>query len=1020
MNPLFKHVPHSSGTHHQQHIEFIQENSSYVAAVRGSNDQLLGVLICHFSGITPPGIREENAMAILSSTVSVAIERLYSIQDFEEADKRFEEENEEHVRYRHRIWRNSMDLLLAIAPDGVIRSINPAFTSILGYEPGDLVGKSFGPFVHPDDVQPTIAAITHAMRSPLEYFEMRIRHKLGSFRWFAWRAVSEDGIVYANGRDISDEVLTKTKLSELAEENRALIENSLDIIALFDHEGRILRINSAVEEITGYKTEELVGRPYFDFISPDYANLTIMADAYGRERKGKFQDFENAWVHKNGNLVRLSWSVRFSDDGHLMYATGRDITERYQAQEELQKSKRRITALLESIGDAFFALDNEWRITYVNEKTAEFLGYMQKDLLGKIAWEAVPEFLESSVFPMYKNAMATRQPVIFEGYWEPKQTWAEVRIYPNEEGLAVFFQDVTERRASQHALQTSEERFKLVAKATSDAIWDWDLKTDAIWWNKNLLKLFGFRPDEVEKDSTSWTSRIHPMDKDRITESIHSAISSQEETWSGEYRFVCKDGSYAYVLDRGYIMRDPQGTAIRMVGCMTDLTDQKKSELEIHTLAYYDTLTGLPNRRFLLERLNARLSSGASRGRNGALLFMDLDNFKGLNDTYGHDQGDELLRQVASRLTSCMRGSDIVARLGGDEFVVLVETLNENLAEAMNQSELVAQKIQNAFKPSFRIASSELYTTPSIGIALLDSKKSAFEILKCADIAMYQAKSDGRNAICLYNPEIELSMSAKMQLETDIRVGLLNNQFMLHFQPQINNEGRLVGAEALARWAHPVRGFVPPSEFIANAEESGFIIELGEWILREGCRQLVQWARHPELNNMILAINVSVKQFQHPAFVDMVLDVLIETGADASKLELELTESMLLEDAEAAIKKMMMLKKHGIHFSLDDFGTGYSSLIYLKRLPIEKLKIDQSFVRDIFTDENSETITKTIIALGKNLGLTVLAEGVEKLEQQDWLALHGCEVYQGYLFSRPINEVEFIAYAIEDSPNNRR
>ncbi len=438
------------------------------------------------------------------------------------------------------------------------------------------------------------------------------------------------------------------------------------------------------------------------------------------------------------------------------------------------------------------------------------------------------------------------------------------------------------------------------------------------------------------------------------------------------------------------------------IGLVQDVSQRRRDEEEIHRLAFYDPLTGLPNRRLLMDRLRHALAGSARDGRPGAVMLLDLDDFKTLNDTRGHEMGDLLLRLVAARLTECVREADTVARLGGDEFVVLLEALSPHPSEAVTQAETVALKVLRTLGQPYRLPELQHRSTPSIGIALFRRDDVSMEdLLKMADVAMYQAKAGGRNTLRFHDPAMQAEVAARAALEADMRQSLRDQDFLLHFQPQVDRHGELVGTEALLRWQHPVRGAVPPGQFIAVAEDSGLIAPLGNWVLDAACQQLVRWAARPALSHCTVAVNVSARQLAEPGFVALVVDTLRRTGAQPERLKLELTESMLAEDVEAVIAKMLALKALGVGFSLDDFGTGYSSLSYLKRLPLDQLKIDQSFVRDLLVNANAAVIARTIIGLGHSLGLTVIAEGVETEDQQAALWQSGCDAFQGYLLGRP-------------------
>jgi diguanylate cyclase (GGDEF)-like protein/PAS domain S-box-containing protein len=462
-------------------------------------------------------------------------------------------------------------------------------------------------------------------------------------------------------------------------------------------------------------------------------------------------------------------------------------------------------------------------------------------------------------------------------------------------------------------------------------------------------------------------------------------------------------------IDVEFISNSYDCDGIKTIQCnIRDITHRKAAEAEIVRLAFYDVLTDLPNRRLLLDRLKQALSVCIRNKCKGALLFIDLDNFKGLNDTFGHDVGDLMLRQVAERLSTCVRDGDTVARLGGDEFVVMLEGLGENSEGAAARSKIIGDKIIVTLGQPYTLASRKHHGSASIGATLFGGHgENVGDLLKQADIAMYQAKAEGRDNLRFFDHKLQDIVQARAKLEEDLRQGILENQFSLHYQPQVDDDGCVTGAEALVRWQRHERGLVHPIEFIPLAEETGLILPLGSWVLETACKQLVVWASHIKTAQLTLAVNVSASQFHQPDFVSRVQAVVKRTGADPSKLKLELTESILLENVENVIDKMTKLKERGIFFSLDDFGTGYSSLSYLKRLPLSQLKIDQSFVRDLLTDANDFTIGQTIVALGRSFGLTVIAEGVETEAQRELLAHYGCHAYQGYLFGRPTPIEEF-------------
>lgn len=449
-------------------------------------------------------------------------------------------------------------------------------------------------------------------------------------------------------------------------------------------------------------------------------------------------------------------------------------------------------------------------------------------------------------------------------------------------------------------------------------------------------------------------------------------------------------------------LRDTDGRIYALCGISTDITRRKQAEEAIHQLAFYDPLTGLPNRRLLQDRVQ-QLLGALSRAPHGvALMFIDVDNFKDINDTLGHDMGDALLRQMAQRMRECIRAQDTLARQGGDEFVVMLVDLAEQPEEAAREAQQVAQKILYRLSEPYTLDSRQHQGSVSIGVALVDAQASSREeLFKQADLAMYQAKAAGRNTVRFFNPAMQAQVMARTSLEADLRWALQHEEFVLFYQPQVDALGQTLGFEALVRWQHPMRGMVPPGDFISVAESCGVIVPLGRWIMQTACQQLVTWASRSSLNAWTIAVNVSAQQFRQADFVAQVQAVLVQTGANATRLELELTESQLLDDVPGVIAKMDALRALGVRLSLDDFGTGYSSLAMLKRLPLNQLKIDQAFVRDMLVDPQDAAIIRAIITMGESLSLNVIAEGVEVVEQRDALLALGCHHFQGYLFGRP-------------------
>ena len=561
--------------------------------------------------------------------------------------------------------------------------------------------------------------------------------------------------------------------------------------------------------------------------------------------------------------------------------------------------------------------------------------------------------------------------------------------------------DLTDQRASQVSLMESESRFRALTELSSDWYWEQDAQFRFVRLDGSLVNQAG-RTGNSSLGKTRWEVGALNMTA-QDWEAHRSVLEAHAEFRDLELRDVDYRGRPFWMSISGAPFFDAQGQFQGYRGVGRNITARKRAEEKITRLAFFDVLTGLPNRRLLMDRLQQALAVSARDRSAGALLFIDLDNFKDLNDSQGHDVGDLLLKEVAARIETCLREVDTVARLGGDEFIVMLQSLGPDLAQAAAQAEVVAQKILAALNQTYMLRTLEHHSTPSIGITLFeDHIQTVDELLKQADLAMYESKAAGRNTLRFFDPEMQAMVAQRTELDSDLRLGLRRGELVLYYQPVVDAHRRVTGMEALVRWRHPAKGLVPPADFIPMAEQSGLILPLGDWVMETACLQLAQWARLGATSNLTMAVNVSARQFRRPDFVQRVEALLETTGAKAPLLKLELTESLLLSDVQDAVRKMTELGARGVKFSLDDFGTGYSSLTYLKMLPLEQLKIDQSFVRDVLTDANDAAIARTVLALGHSLGLSVVAEGVETAGQLEFLLQHGCTQFQGYLFGRPV------------------
>jgi diguanylate cyclase (GGDEF)-like protein/PAS domain S-box-containing protein len=706
-------------------------------------------------------------------------------------------------------------------------------------------------------------------------------------------------------------------------------------------------------------------------------------------------------------------------------ARGAGLRERRHVEAELERTSallvektRALEATLASMTQGITNVDAEGRIRVHNQRYLELLDLPPELLEGQPPAEQIVKFQTERgdfgtgfclIEPGARDYVAAEyqahggQLTVPGSYIRrtPADRYIEVRTRMLEGGGRVrTFTDVSDYLAIQEALRQSEARWRSLTKLSSDWYWEQDAHFRFVRFDGSIERELG-TPDAQLYGLTRWEAP-HAGVTEAQWRAHRAQLEAHEVFHDFEMQRTSPDGTAIWVSVSGEPIFDAEGRFTGYRGVARNITERKRAEAEIQRLAFYDELTGLPNRRLLMDRLEQAVLASARDGAHGVLLFLDLDNFKGINDTMGHEWGDGLLVQVAQRLAGCVRASDTVARLGGDEFIAVLQGLPADAEQAVAMAESVAQKILAALNQPYDVRGRAMHSTPSIGITLFrGAGMSVAELLQSADLAMYQAKSRGRNTLCFFDQGMQAAAVARSALEADIRAGLPRGEFLLHYQRVVDADGVILGAEALVRWNHPRRGMVPPGDFISVAEQTGLILPLGRHVLREACEELARWAADPARARWTLSVNVSAQEFRHPGFVQQVLDLLAETRADPRRLKLELTESLLLHDVEDGIAKMQVLRALGVGFSLDDFGTGYSSLSYLKRLPLDQLKIDQSFVRDVLFDPNDAAIACTVVALAQSLGLDVVAEGVESDGQRDFLLRNGCRRFQGYLFGRP-------------------
>lgn len=692
-----------------------------------------------------------------------------------------------------------------------------------------------------------------------------------------------------------------------------------------------------------------------------------------------------------------------------LYGALQDVTSRRAAQEETMRLAMRLSTTLASITDAFVTLDREGCFTYVNAESERLLQQPAAVLLNEPIWSYLQSRTTGLVRQHIGDAQALNRKVEFEDFFPRLDKWLEIRSYPFAEGFAVYFRDVSERHRSQEQLRLLETGISrlndlIVIAEFGD---EHDDGSRIVFVNHAFEQLTGFGCSDILGRSPR--DLLRHRANSRLMGDILRALDRREQVdhFRHEIPIRRRDGSSFWMdLDIVYVRAD-DGAVTHWIAVGRDVSQRREDERKIHDLAYFDPLTQLPNRRMLMEQLVTALSRCARSGQEGALMFIDLDHFKVLNDTMGHVHGDLLLLRVADRLRHSVRRSDIVARLGGDEFVVMLQGLGTDPETARQKARTVANKILARMAEPFDLDGAKHYSTTSIGVAGFNAGHPGVDdLLKQADLAMYQAKSAGRNTVSFFDPAMQAALSASAALSSDLRVALGENQFAVHYQPLLDRDGRVRGVEALLRW-HRDDKWVPPGVFIPIAESNGQILPIGMWVIEQACRQLAAWAEDPSTASLGIAVNVSVRQFLHPGFVDQVTAAIRRSAIAPHLLRLELTESLLAERIDITRARMQALKALGVTFSLDDFGTGYSSLAYLKHLPLDQLKIDKGFVADLLTNPHDAAISSAIIGLAHSLQLDVIAEGVETDAQRNHLMQLGCDLFQGFLFAPALSITEF-------------
>lgn len=827
---------------------------------------------------------------------------------------------------------------------------------------------------------------------------------------------------------------TEASVSESTEQLEAILGAIPDLIWLRAVDGAYLACNQRFEQFTGAKAIDVLGKTHYDFQTKDVTDLFRDPTPFAEE--GGTNGMREAWVtfesNGKGVLLEISKKLLRTSDGRVVgiLGIGHDITERYHQHQAVDREQIRLRDILKTASDGIHILDANGILVEANDAFLHMMG-LQREAIGTLSvasWDVQRSL--SDIVAFNRNLIESEGRCLFETrHRRADGTIIDVEISASGtviDGAGYLYaasRDITLRKQMQSALEESERRYRTILEWTPEPIVV-QKGSKLIYLNPAAVTLFGARSAE-ELISVPVISLVHPDYRQISIQRSRNLNEGGKSNPLMEQKFLKLDGSTIHVeVQSTWIEFDGEPAVLVVI---RDITERHAASEKINHLAFYDSLTGLPNRRLMQDRLEQALMSSTRQKCHGSLIMIDLDNFKLLNDTLGHATGDLLLVEAASRLRACVRECDTVARMGGDEFVVVLKDLGQG-GMADVQAGQVANKILTSLGQTYALGYGDAspgeitrtyHCTSSVGIAMFrDQSISANELLKRADTAMYEAKAAGKNTLRFFNLEMQADVARRAEMEVELRKAISERQLVLHYQAQVNSEGQIVGAEALVRWQHPTRGLIPPNEFIGLAEDCGLILQLGQLVMEDACEQLEKWSKSTDLCDITVAVNVSARQFVQASFVEQVLDVTARFQIPPGQLKLELTEGLLLENTELVIDKMTLLRSKGILFSLDDFGTGYSSLSYLKFLPLDQLKIDRSFIKNVLSDPNDAAIARMVVALGRSLGLNVIAEGVETAEQRDFLITNQCYLFQGYLYSRPLPARQFEDFYLSSIRSN--
>ena len=927
-----------------------------------------------------------------------------------------------------------------------IQTYSQRWKEILGYEDSE-IGPGYHEFfdrLHPEDIKRLQFSNRPLLREPTEKnaIEFRMRCKDGAWKWISSRVLvlvrdTEGSPLHVIGghTDISERKAQEAALQKLNQELASqthLLKTTLKSISqgilFFDSSSRVVMFNPRVCELLAISEETLSAQPTAQELSQllwergDFGPEGAWVDAHARTELMKL-------VHQGDGTLPDTY-LRSTPSGQTLEIknqalSGGDSVHTYtdvSAYVNAEAARSELNGLLDVTQD--MARVGGWLVDFEKEKIFWTEGIFRILELSSKTYTPTLSSLAEFFSPA---SLKTIQASYADGVIHPTHHAIELQmitatgrsIWVKSMGNTVWknghpiqrisvLQDITEQKKDESALRDSEIRWKLALESTGDGMWDWHLQSGTEYLSDQLLAMYGLSPQGDSPHHSVLDGRTHPDDLLQLERDRTAHFEGKTPTYVNEHRVLCADGSWKWVLSRGMVItRDASGQPLRMIGTHTDITARKASEALVWRQAHLDTLTGLPNRRMLRERLEHEISKSLRDGRQLAVLFIDLDHFKEVNDTLGHDSGDLLLIEAANRIKAGVRESDTVARMGGDEFTVILTELHE-----VSSIERTLQSLLHTLSSVFQLGNEQVYVSASIGITIypLDGK-DVESLLKNADQALYAAKGAGRNQFSFFTPSLQEAAQLRVRLANDLRSGLSLDQFQLVYQPIVDlSTGAICKAEALLRWQHPTRGLVGPGEFIPIAESSGLIVDIGDWVLKQAMRQIRQWRERlsPQFQ---ISVNKSPIQFQHGSRSHAQWhEQLAAANLPGDSLVVEITEGLLLETSAPVIDELLALRDAGIGVSLDDFGTGYSALSYLQKFDIDFIKVDQRFVRHLILGSTDLALCKAIIVMAHELGIKVVAEGVETELQRDLLVAAGCDFGQGYLFSRPLSAPDFEAF----------